>query len=134
MRSWKDCLVAGWNWCTGQVIQTTTWVCQRLSRTWPGLREADAMWLELVVPGPHHGREPLGSASGFPGSGAVPRWYFRRSCTLALGVGLLTGVSGYLLGPLVASLLCALSGAALTLSAMILLPLWRLLLVSQIEG
>ena len=54
-------------------------------------------------------------------------WRFRRSCSIALSVGLIAGVVGYCAGPIISSMLCGLSGMALTLSSMILLPLWRLL-------
>jgi hypothetical protein len=57
-------------------------------------------------------------------------WRFRRSYTIALTVGVLSGVASYLAGPLIASLASGISGAALTLAGMILLPLWRLLMGS----
>jgi hypothetical protein len=55
-------------------------------------------------------------------------WRFRRSCTIALTVGVVSGVGSYLAGPLLASLASGISGAALTLAGMILLPLGRLLM------
>jgi hypothetical protein len=54
-------------------------------------------------------------------------WRFRRSCTIALTVGVLSGVGTYLAGPLIASVASGICGAALTLAGMILLPLGRLL-------
>jgi hypothetical protein len=58
-------------------------------------------------------------------------WRFRRSCTIALSVGVLSGVGSYLAGPLIASVASGIGGAALTLAGMILLPLWRLLMGSS---
>jgi hypothetical protein len=57
-------------------------------------------------------------------------WRFRRSCTIALTVGVISGVGSYLAGPLIASVASGVSGAALTLAGMILLPLGRLLMGS----
>jgi hypothetical protein len=58
-------------------------------------------------------------------------WRFRRSCTIALSVGVLSGVGSYLAGPLIASVASGIGGAALTLAGMILLPLWRLMMGSR---
>jgi hypothetical protein len=58
-------------------------------------------------------------------------WRFRRSCTIALSVGVLSGVGSYLAGPLIASVASGIGGAALTLAGMILLPLWRLMMGSS---
>jgi hypothetical protein len=57
-------------------------------------------------------------------------WRFRRSCTIALTVGVVSGVGSYLAGPLIASVASGIGGAALTLAGMILLPLGRLLMGS----
>src|SRR5262249_50721278 len=54
-------------------------------------------------------------------------WRCRRSARAAAGGGVASGVGSYLAGPVAASLLCGLGGVALALSAMVLLPLWRLL-------
>jgi hypothetical protein len=54
-------------------------------------------------------------------------WTFRRTTAIALAVGLLAGLGSYFAGPLVASIASGLSGAALTVSAMVLVPLWRLM-------
>jgi hypothetical protein len=61
-------------------------------------------------------------------------WRFRRSCTIALTVGLASGIASYLAGPLLASVASGLSGAALTLAGMILLPLGRLLWGSSLPN
>jgi hypothetical protein len=61
-------------------------------------------------------------------------WRFRRSCTIALTVGVLSGVASYLAGPLIASVVSGVGGAALTLAGMILLPLWRLLMGSSLNA
>jgi hypothetical protein len=54
-------------------------------------------------------------------------WTFRKTTSIALAVGLLAGLGSYFAGPLVASIASGLSGAALTVSAMVLVPLWRLM-------
>jgi hypothetical protein len=61
-------------------------------------------------------------------------WRFRRSCTIALSVGVASGVASYLAGPLIASVASGISGAALTLAGMILLPLGRLLMGNAGNG
>jgi hypothetical protein len=54
-------------------------------------------------------------------------WTFRKTTSIALAVGLIAGFGSYFAGPLVASIASGVSGAALTVSAMILVPLWRLM-------
>jgi hypothetical protein len=54
-------------------------------------------------------------------------WTFRKSCSIALAVGVLSGVGCYYAGPVIGSVASGISGAALTVSAMILVPLWRLM-------
>jgi hypothetical protein len=64
-------------------------------------------------------------------------WRFRKTCMTALGVGLVCGVVGYCAGPVIAGMMCCVGGAALTLSAMILVPLWRLMVsvnVAELYG
>jgi hypothetical protein len=58
---------------------------------------------------------------------ACGMWTFRKTCAIALGMGVLAGVSSYLAGPMIASIASGVSGAALTVSGMILVPLWRLI-------
>jgi hypothetical protein len=60
-------------------------------------------------------------------------WTFRKTCAIALTVGILAGASSYFAGPVIASIASGLSGAALTVSGMILVPLWRLLTGEQYE-
>jgi hypothetical protein len=60
------------------------------------------------------------------GVASLTLWRFRRSCSIALSVGLLAGVIGCVAGPVLSSVLCGLDGMALSLSSMVLLPLWRL--------
>jgi hypothetical protein len=55
-------------------------------------------------------------------------WQFRQSYSLAAGVGVLTGLAGFLVGPTGAAVLCGLGGAVLTLSGLVLVPLTELLL------
>jgi hypothetical protein len=54
-------------------------------------------------------------------------WTFRRTTSIALMVGLLAGVGSYFAGPVIASIASGISGAALAVSAMVLVPLWRLM-------
>jgi hypothetical protein len=71
-----------------------------------------------------------GCAGGLRCLGSVGRqlWRCRRSCTVALAVGVLSGVGSYLAGPLIASVASGVGAAALTLAGMVLLPLGRLLM------
>jgi hypothetical protein len=70
----------------------------------------------------------LGQAAG-AGLGQV--WRYRRSGLLTVVGGVATGLTGYLGGPLVSAVLCGLAGAGLTLSALVVLPLARILLASR---
>jgi hypothetical protein len=54
-------------------------------------------------------------------------WTFRKTTSVALTVGVLAGVGSYFAGPVISSIASGISGAALTVSAMVLVPLWRLL-------
>jgi hypothetical protein len=54
-------------------------------------------------------------------------WTFRKTTSIALAVGLLAGLGSYFAGPVIASVASGVSGAALTVSAMVLVPLWRLM-------
>jgi hypothetical protein len=54
-------------------------------------------------------------------------WMFRKTTSIALAVGLLAGLGSYFAGPVIASIASGLSGAALAVSAMVLVPLWRML-------
>jgi hypothetical protein len=72
----------------------------------------------------------IGTCVGLPGTVvkiACGMWTFRRSCAIALGVGILAGVSSYYAGPVLSSVASGISGAALTVSGMILVPLWRMI-------
>lgn len=55
-------------------------------------------------------------------------WQFRRTCGIALAVGVACAVAAYLAGPMISAAVCGISGIALTLSGMILVPLGRMLL------
>ena len=54
-------------------------------------------------------------------------WQSRQAVTVAAAVGVLTGLLGYAAGPVVASVLCGLSGLGLALGLQVTLPLLRLL-------
>jgi hypothetical protein len=55
-------------------------------------------------------------------------WQFRRTGTMAVGAGLIAGLGSYMAGPLVAAILCGISGAVLSVAGLILVPLARLLM------
>jgi hypothetical protein len=72
----------------------------------------------------------IGACVNLPGTVvkvACGMWTFRKTCAIALTVGILAGVSSYFAGPVIASIASGVSGAALTVSGMILVPLWRLI-------
>jgi hypothetical protein len=78
-----------------------------------------------------HLRSDLARAGNLIRHGVSGAWKFRRSSTVAMAVGVLSGLSCYFAGPVIASVACGLSGAVMTLSGMILLPVWRLISGSQ---
>jgi hypothetical protein len=61
-------------------------------------------------------------------------WRFRRTCALAVSVGLGCGAVAYLSGPVVSAVMCVVGGMGLTVSALILVPLGRLLLIDCRAG
>jgi hypothetical protein len=72
----------------------------------------------------------VGACMGLPSTViSVSRalWTFRKTTSVALVVGLVAGFGSYLAGPVISSIASGISGAALTVSAMILVPLWRLM-------
>jgi hypothetical protein len=60
--------------------------------------------------------------------------HYRRTCFIALAVGILSGVAVYYSGPVVSGIVNGLNSAALTVSGMILMPLWRLFTVKTVEA
>jgi hypothetical protein len=52
---------------------------------------------------------------------------FRKATLIALAVGALVGVGAYLCGPLIASSVCGLGGAAATAAGMALSSLWKMI-------
>jgi hypothetical protein len=105
----KRKLSSAWFWCIEKVKQGCAWLWRRGKDSVAGCRHA----LRLSWFG-------LGCA-----------WKFRRTSAVALGVGTLAGVGSYLAGPEIASAVCGLSGAAMTVAGMILWPLCRLLFASN---
>jgi len=127
-RSFKDMLKGVWSWACKKVTQGAssvkkqlgqglTWCVEKLRNGWAALRNGHSRLAACCV----------GTLATL-GAVSVTLWRFRKSCSLALSVGLLAGVIGYFAGPIISSVLCGLSGVALSLSSMILLPLWRLLI------
>jgi hypothetical protein len=123
----REVIKRGWSWACKKVTQAATHVKKKLGQglAWcvDKLRQGCAAL--------RHGPSRLAACSvsimATLGAVSVTLWRLRRSCSIALSVGLIAGVVGYFAGPIVSSMLCGLSGMALTLSSMILLPLWRLL-------
>jgi hypothetical protein len=58
-------------------------------------------------------------------------WRFRRTCAVAMSIGLAAGIAGYFAGPVIAAAMCGLGGAMLTVSGLILVPLAKLLLTEN---
>ena len=123
----REVIKRGWSWACKKVTQAATHVKKKLGQglAWcvDKLRQGCAAL--------RHGPSRLAACSvsimATLGAVSVTLWRLRRSCSIALSVGLIAGVVGYFAGPIISSMLCGLSGMALTLSSMILLPLWRLL-------
>jgi hypothetical protein len=123
----REVIKRGWSWVCKKVTQAATHVKKKLGQglAWcvDKLRQGCAAL--------RHGPSRLAACSvsimATLGAVSVTLWRLRRSCSIALSVGLIAGVVGYFAGPIISSMLCGLSGMALTLSSMILLPLWRLL-------
>jgi hypothetical protein len=98
----KSKLITGWTWC-----------CEKVQKAC---------------------NATVGACVGLPGTVvkvACGMWTFRKSCVTALVVGVLAGVSSFYAGPLISSIASGISGAALTVSGMILVPLWRLMMGSN---
>jgi hypothetical protein len=113
-------LQGAWGWVSGKaeqvqkgLSQAWAWCLKKLRQGWAGV---SAFSLAL---------------SSMAGALAGCLWHARRTCAIALGVGLTVGVVGYLAGPFLAGVLCALSGTALTLAGSVLMPLWRVLAMDE---
>lgn len=122
-RSFTAVIQSGWSWLGRQVTQAKeklgqglTWCAEKVRQVGAALWNRRRRWLACCV----------GTMTAL-GTAGLALWRLRRSCALALTAGLLAGVSGYFGGPLLCALLSAVGGMALTLSAMLLLPLWNLL-------
>jgi hypothetical protein len=95
------------------------WACCLVLLTWAG-EQALQSWDAFI------GRCAKGWASVTTWAGCV--WRFRRTCAMAAGVGVCCGAVAYCSGPLVSAGMCVGGGVGLTVSALILVPLGRLLL------
>jgi len=126
-RSFEEVFKSGWSWVCKKVTQGATHVKKKLGQglTWC-LDKLRKGWAALQN-GPSRLAACSVSIMATLGAVSVTLWRLRRSCSIALSVGLIAGVVGYFAGPIISSMLCGLSGMALTLSSMILLPLRRLL-------
>jgi len=108
----KKSLGVAWTWCLEKLGQGCNWMNSR----WNGFAA---------------GCLSLGSNLVAMGQGL---WQFRQTCSIALSVGLISGVASYLAGPMICAILCGMGGAALSLAGMILLPMWQLLLADNNEA
>jgi hypothetical protein len=99
----------------GKVLTSWTWCCEKLRKAC---------------------NATIGAFVGVPGTVvkiACGLWTFRKSCAIALSVGILAGVSSYFAGPVISSIASGISGAGLTVASMILVPLWRLISGEQYD-
>jgi len=126
-RSFKDMLKGGWNWLCQKATQAKsklgqglTWCVEKLSKGCSGLWNGCSRFTGRCV----SGVKTLGNVG-------LVVWRFRRTFSLVMSAGLICSVCGYYAGPVISALLCGLGGMTLTLSAMILVPLWHLLLSSE---
>jgi len=126
-RSIKEVFKSGWSWVCKKLTQGATsvkkhlgqgltWCVEKLRKGWAALQNCHSRLAACCV----------GTLATL-GAVSVTLWRFRKNCSVALGVGLIAGVVGFFAGPIINSVLCGLSGMALSLASMILLPLWRLL-------
>jgi len=125
-RSFKEMIKGGWNWLCKKATKTTTQVKTMLSKSLTWCRENFLKGCAVVRRG--CGQVGIGCKTMAMKLGTVglALWYFRRTCSIVLTAGLAGGVIGYFAGPVISSMLCSLGGMALSVSGMILLPLWRL--------
>lgn len=128
----KNNSMSMWRWLGGKASDLWASTRQSLSFTWFGLLSVIAImgnWAQqrcFVLAGC---AAIVWTALLMVGLGM---WRFRRSCAIAVGVGVMAGVIGYLVGPVIASAMCGLGGAMLAVSAMVLVPLGRLLLTEDV--
>ncbi len=128
--SLKDVPNSGWNWLCQKATQVKEKVGQAL--TW--CREKLRQGCAAVKRGCTHFTGGCQSLMKKVGTVGLTLWYFRCAISMVLTVGLVGGVIGYCAGPVVSSVLCSVAGMTLTLSGMILLPLWHLLTGNVIDA
>lgn len=126
-RSFTEVLKSGWNWLCTKVTQKATQVTSMLVQGLTWCMEKLRKCCPVVGRGYSHLRDGCQSVVKKLGAVGLALWYFRRTYSILLMVGLAGGVIGYFAGPVIGSLLCSLGSMMLTLSAMVLLPLWRFL-------
>jgi hypothetical protein len=125
-RTLKDMLRSAGSFVAQKVKQAAGSVKSKLITSWTWCGEKVRKACNATV----------GACIGLPGTMmkiARGMWTFRKSCAIALAVGVLAGVASYSAGPLIASIASGLSGAALTVSGMVLVPLWRLITGERCE-
>jgi len=126
-RSFKDMLKGGWNWlckkanqAKSKLGQGLTWCVEKLSKGCASLWKPCSRLAGQCV----SGVKTLGMVG-------LVVWRYRRTFSIIMNAGLISGICGFYAGPVLSALLCGLGGITLTLSAMILLPLWHLLMSSE---
>jgi hypothetical protein len=126
-RSFKEVINAGWSWLCKKATTTAShattalgkgisWCVEKVKNGWAALWNRRQGIVAACV----------GTVAAM-GAVGMTLWNLRRSVSIALAAGLVAGVSGYVAGPVVCGLLSALGGLAVTLSTMILWPIWKLL-------
>ena len=60
-------------------------------------------------------------------------WKYRRPVLCSAGIGVLVGSLGYLSGPVVSALALGLCGAALSMTALVLLPIVQAMKSLQVQ-
>jgi hypothetical protein len=126
-RSFMEMVKGGWNWLCKKANTTASHATTTLGKGFSWCLEkvkkgCDALWnrRQGVV------AACVGTVAAL-GAVGLSVWQLRRSVSIALAAGLVAGVSGYVAGPVVCGLLSALGGLAVSLSTMILWPIWKLL-------
>lgn len=105
----KVALGIGWRWLRHRAKTVCHWAVAK-ARRWPGKVRDGLHRIGLL--------EKLRALRH--------AWQWRGTVSLSVAAGILTGVLGYLAGPAVSAVALGTSGAALTLSAVLVAPLIRL--------
>jgi hypothetical protein len=130
-RSITDVLKSGWTWLCGKATQTASQVKKTLGQAVSWCVEKVRQGCTAVLNRRKGWVASCAGAVAALGTVGLALWQFRRSCSIALAAGLVIGVVGYLAGPVFCAMISGLSGMAITLSTMVMLPLWKMLHTSK---